>query len=48
MPWKVVKRGKSWCVVKAEDGKVIPGGNHDGDKPKAVAHMRAMYANVKD
>ncbi len=48
MSWKVAMRGSDWCVVKSEDGKTIPGGNHNGDRTKAIAHMRALYSKVKD
>lgn len=47
MPWKVVKRDKKWVVVKKYTGEPVKGGMHKTRK-EAVAHMRALYANVDD
>ena len=47
MPYRLRKIGKEYCVVKQADGKPVPGGCHPS-RPKALAHLRALYANVKD
>jgi len=45
MPYKIRKSGKRYLVVNAETGSVK--GTH-GTKAKALAQLRALYANVKD
>jgi hypothetical protein len=45
MPYEIRKRGSKYLVVNAETGDVK--GTHD-TKTKAVAQLRALYANVKD
>jgi hypothetical protein len=45
-PYKLVRRGSDWCVVKAATGEIVPGGNHGGNKAKALAHFRALEINV--
>jgi len=45
MPWEIRKQGSKFCVVKQDSGKVVT--CHDSEK-KAKAHLRALYANVKD
>ena len=45
MPYEIRKRGSKYLVVNAETGSVK--GTH-GTKTKAVAQLRALYANVKD
>jgi len=45
MPYEIRKRGSKYLVVNAETGSVK--GTHD-TKTKAVAQLRALYANVKD
>ena len=47
MPWKVVKRGQDWVVIKIEDGTVVADGKHGNDRGAAIAHQRALYANAK-
>lgn len=44
MPWKAVKRGSKWVVIKETTGKVV--GTHSS-KQKANAQVRALYANEK-
>lgn len=44
MPWKVEKDGDKFCVKK-DTGETVK--CHDS-RAKAVKHMRALYANVKD
>ena len=41
-PYKLVKRGGKWLVVKRDSGQVVPGGDHGRDKQKALAHFRAL------
>jgi hypothetical protein len=45
MPYKIRKQGSKYLVVNAETGRVK--GTHD-TRTKAVAQLRALYANVKD
>lgn len=44
MPWSVKRRGHKYVVVKP-DGKVV--GTHS-TREKALQHLRALYANVKE
>lgn len=44
MPYKVEKRGDQYCVVK-EGGETVK--CHES-REKALAHMRALWANVRD
>lgn len=46
-PYKVVKRGSSYCVVKTSTGKTVPGGCHS-TKAKAMRHWRALEAATAD
>lgn len=46
-PYHVEKRGDKWAVIKSRTGETVPGGTH-GSKGKALAHFRALEANVKD
>lgn len=46
MPWKMEKVGNKWQVCKQDTGAKV-GKPHD-TKAEAEAHMRALYANVKD
>jgi 8-oxo-dGTP pyrophosphatase MutT (NUDIX family) len=46
MPYKLQKSGDKFCVVKT-DGSSVPGGCH-AKRADAVAHLQALYANVKD
>ena len=41
-PYKLVKRGGRWLVVKRESGQVVPSGDHGRDKQKALAHFRVL------
>jgi len=43
MPWKIVKRGSQYAVVKESNGKVV--GTHPSHA-KALAQLRALYANT--
>jgi hypothetical protein len=45
MPYKIRKRKSQYLVVNAETGDIK--GKHD-TRTKAVAQLRALYANVKD
>jgi len=45
MPYEIRKRKSQYLVVNAETGDIK--GKHD-TKAKAVAQLRALYANVKD
>jgi hypothetical protein len=45
MPYEIRKRGSKYVVVNAKTGDVR--GTHD-TKAKALAQLRALYANVKD
>jgi hypothetical protein len=45
MPYKVRKQGSKYLVVNADTGDVK--GTH-ATKTKAMAQLRALYANVKD
>lgn len=44
-PYKVVKKGKKWAVVKISDGKTVPGGLH-ATKAEAMKHFAALEINV--
>ncbi len=46
MPYQVEKQDGEFCVV-GPDGKVVKGGQHK-TKAEAEAHMKALYANVKE
>jgi hypothetical protein len=41
MPWKAVKKGDKWQIVRSDTGKVV--GTSDS-KAKAEASIRARYA----
>jgi len=43
MPWKIVRRGSKYAVVKETTGKVVA--THPSHA-KALAHLRALYANT--
>lgn len=43
MPWKTVKRGDKYAVVKADTNRVVPGGTH-AKKADADRHRRAIEA----
>ena len=45
MPYIVRKRGSKWCVLNSETGGVV---KCHSTRKKALAHMRALYANVED
>lgn len=45
MPYRVVKKGKQWCVEKRDGSKNF--GCHPSKK-KAKAQVRALHANVKE
>jgi len=45
MPYEIRKRKSQYLVINSETGDVK--GTHD-TKTKAVAQLRALYANVKD
>ena len=45
MPWKIVRQGKMQCVVKKEGGETV---KCHPTRAKALAHMRALYANVPE
>lgn len=47
MPYDWRKSGNGFEVFNEDTGKTVPGGYH-ADKKKALAHMRALYANVED
>jgi hypothetical protein len=47
MPYEIKKSGDNFVVVNQDTGKMVPGGSHPS-KAKALAHMRALYANVPD
>ncbi len=47
MPYKIEKKGSKYCVVKADTGEVVPGGDHPSE-PKAKAHLAALEANVPE
>jgi hypothetical protein len=44
MPWKVVKRGDKWCVVRSDTGEAVPGGCHE-TKAEAEDHRIAIQIN---
>jgi Mu-like prophage I protein len=44
MPWKVEKKGNEFCVMKDTGAEVAC----HPTRAKAIKHMRALYANVKD
>ena len=44
MPWKAVKRGNKWVIIRSDTGKVV--GTSDSEA-KAKASVRARYANYK-
>jgi len=44
MPWIISKKGNKY-VVKNKEGKVV--GTHP-TRIKAIAHLRALYSNVKN
>lgn len=43
MPYKL----NGNCVVKSDTGETVPGGCHKS-REEAVAHLRALYANVPE
>lgn len=43
MPYKI----EGNCVKKQDTGETVPGGCHK-TYAEALAHMRALYANVED
>jgi uncharacterized membrane protein (UPF0127 family) len=45
MPWKVEKQGEQFCVVNSQTGKTV---HCHPTRDKALAQMRALYANVPD
>lgn len=45
MPWRIAKQGSQFCVVKDPSGEKV---KCHGSKPEALAHLRALYANVPD
>lgn len=47
-PYKLIKRGDKYLVIKADTGEIVPGGDHGKDKKKAAAHLAALHTNVKD
>jgi hypothetical protein len=46
--YKVVQQSEDWVVLNTDTGKMVPGGNHGSDRSRAMAHLRALYANVED
>lgn len=48
MPYKVIKKGKKWYVIKKNTGKIIAGQKTPLTKEKAIKVMKAIYANTKD
>lgn len=44
MPWSIEKRKNEFCVVGGKDGGTVA---CHASRAKAVAHMRALYANEK-
>lgn len=47
MPYKLRSQAGKTCVINSATGNVVPGGCHPS-RVKAMAHMRALYANVPD
>lgn len=47
MPYVMNRNGDQWCVYKKGTSKPVKGGCHP-TREKALAHMRALYANVPD
>lgn len=45
MPYKLHQSGDRWQVIAKDTGRVV--GTHT-TRRKAVAQIRALYANVKD
>jgi len=45
MPWSVKKTGNGYAVIKDKTGKVVA---RHSTRKKALAHLRALYANVKE
>jgi hypothetical protein len=48
MPWKVVARDGQFCVVVSEGPKAGSEVKCHGSKEKALAHVRALYANTSE
>jgi len=48
MPYKVVKRGDNYVVIRSDTGKVVAGNKTKLSKERANAVMRAKYAHAKD
>ena len=51
MPYFVQKQGEKFCVrkgTKADPGEIVKCHEGDGASAAAVAHMRALYANIED
>ena len=44
MPWKVVKKGKKYAIVRSDTGKVV---GTSTTRAKAEASVRARYAATK-
>ena len=47
MPWEIKKQGNGFVILNQDTGQLVRGGYH-ADKEKALAHMRALYANVPE
>lgn len=47
MPYEIQKKDGKFVVINQKTGVMVPGGAH-ATRADAVAHMRALYANVKD
>lgn len=45
MPWSIKKSGDSWCVVADDTGEKV---KCHPTREAALAHQRALYANVPD
>lgn len=46
MPWKLVKSGNSYKVIKKDTGKTVAGNKTKLSKERASAVMRALYARA--
>lgn len=48
MPWSIVKRGEDHCVVVSEGPKKGKTVKCHPSRERAVAHVRALYANTDE
>lgn len=48
MPYKIMKKGNGYVVVKKDGGKVVAGNKTKLSREAALSAMKARYAHTKD